>query len=559
MSLCEEAKISQYLIDGRPTIMNGQDLLKQLPAASIEQIEIITNPSAKYDPDGTAGIINVIMKKDSYGGLNGLISLSAGLRDKYTGSANMNYKEQDYNLFASLSYNDQMSYPYSSFTRETFSGDTTYYIQPIMNRVYHPNNYSVNGGIDYNLNEDDVLSLSASYGYYGFDRILPSDYTEWTNYTTANTYYTNSDDYKYGGNYTSADLNYNVNFEDEGHKLQSHISLSDWNGNINGVSTKYNTNELFNEKQDILNSHRNNTDNGSNKLLMKIDHTLPLNDASVLELGYNGDLVWKNIDFLYEDYDISDKLWQTNFDYTNDSKYRQNIQSVYATYSGDILDFQYKLGLRAEYYFRILDQITINEKYEYDEYNLFPSLHISKEIAEGHQLQFGYSRRVQRPDDRILNPFADYVDDYYVSQGNPYLKPQFTDSYELNYRMNFERSFLSLETYYRNTNDMFARKSTLMDNGKLLLTFENINRNYLYGTELAANITFAQWLRVYASTNFYRYYLVEMLGDKEQNRVSNIADFNASATITVTPYTFIQLNAYYTGPRIIADGEMEDF
>lgn len=547
------------LIDGRPTIMNGQDLLKQLPAASIEQIEIITNPSAKYDPDGTAGIINILMKKDSYGGLNGLVSLSVGTRDKYTGSANINYKEEYYNLFATISSNDHKSYPYSNFIRETFSGDTIYYVKPIMNRLYYSNNYNVNGGIDFNLNEDDVISLSASYGYYGFDRILPSDYTEWSNFSQSNTYFTSSDDNKYGGNYSSADLNYNINFEEEGHKLQSHLSYSNWIGNISGVATKFNTNELFSERYEKINSHRNNTDNGSDKLFTKIDYTLPLSESSVLELGYNGDLIWKTLDFLYQDYDITNQTWQTNNHYTNDSKYRQYVQSIYTTYSDEIFGFQYKLGLRAEYYYRLLDQITLNEKYKYDEYNIFPSIHLSKEIATGHQIQFGYSRRVQRPDHRILNSFADYVDDYYVSQGNPYLKPQFTNSYELNYRMNFERSFVSLETYYRNTNDLFARKSTLMDNGKLLLSYENINRNYLYGTELAANITFTQWLRVYASTNYYRYHLVEILGAKEQNRVTNIADFNVSATLTVSPSTFIQMNGYYTGPRIVADGEVKEF
>lgn len=546
------------LIDGKPTVLAPNDVLKQIPAAAIENIEIITNPSAKYDPDGTAGILNIIMKKQSMEGVNGLANATIGTRDKYNGSLLVNYRNSGYNAFVGGDYNNQRYHPVSDFVRETYSGDTTYYASPFMDRMFNPNSYIFKAGIDYFLNETNTVSLSGNYGYYGYDRYFPSDYTQWTQPETERTYFRSVDNFIVGGNYFSSTLNYHLKLPGEGHEFISSLISSGWYGDVDQDTRSITTDENFKSTGEVLRQNRTFNDINRTNLRYKADYTLPFTEESKLEAGYQSDFTWKSYDYLYEDYDIPSGDWSNNPEFTNNMDYAQSVHSVYATYSNSLIGINYQLGLRGEYYYRNLQQLTIDKDYQFDQFSIFPTVHLTKHLTEAQQLQLSYSRRVRRPDDRTLNPFPDYTDDFYISMGNPELKPQFTNSFELNYRLGLDRSFISLETYYRQSDDVISRVLRLREDNRILITSDNENSEYALGGELALNLNLVQCMRLNLSSNIYKYHLEETSGGQNENRSRWTFDANGALTLILGPGTFIQLNGYYNGPRIITDGEQKE-
>lgn len=546
------------LVDGKPTVLDGNDLLKQIPADAVESVEIITNPSAKYDPDGTSGILNIIMKKEKLSGMNGIANLTLGTREKYNGNTLFNFKSDSFNYFAGLDYNNQKYHPESNFTRETKSGDTAFFANPTMDRIYNPISYNLKTGADFYIDETNTVSISGNYGYYGFDRFLPSRYTEWTNFEPQKDYFESRDEFLVGGAYFGASSSWHKLFESKGRELLTTLSFSRWLGDVDQTSNKYETDGSFNPTGVILDKMRTYNDMGRANIRLKSDYTLPLGEYRKIETGVQSDAKWKDSDYLYEDFDEDTGEWFTNRTYTNKIDYSENTQSVYATYSDAIFETMFQVGLRGEYYRRELNQITKNENFKYDKFDIFPTLHISKELGGGDQIQLSYSRRVYRPDDRTLNPFPDYNDEYFVSQGNPYLKPQYTDSYELNFRKALGRSFASIETYYRQTSDNIQRTMTLLDDGRILLTSDNFGSDYLYGAQAEVNWSIFMWLRWNVSANYYSYHLKEISGDEENERERNIFDGNTNLTILLPTKTYVQLYGHYTGTRIIAEGEQKE-
>ncbi|MFH1051824.1 MAG: outer membrane beta-barrel family protein [bacterium] len=551
------------LIDGKPTVISANDLLKQLPASTIETIEIITNPSAKYDPEGSSGVINIIMKKQASGnnvmnGFNGIINSSIGTRDKYSADGLFNYRTDKYNLFIGLDGNSRQYHPKSDFMRNTYSGDTTFYVNTVMDRLMIPSGWSLKSGLDYFVNDLNTIAISFNYGYYGFGRYFPSEFRAWTSADNTNLYQSNNDDFDIDGYYFSSNINYQKKFEEKGHEINTNLFLAGWNGGIDQYSKLFDTDEYFLNKS-LVDMHKAMFNNDKINIRAKVDYVLPFSAKSKFEAGYQGDILQTKNLYKYLDFDKANQVWENNMNYSNDYNFTQNTQAVYSSFSDELLNIQYQLGARMEYYERVLKQVSQEKSYNLNQFNLFPSVHLTRQFDGDHQLQLSYSKRVQRPQDRSLNPFPDYVDEYYISTGNPYLKPEFTDSYEFNYRKGFGMSFISLETYYRRTTDEFTRTISLQDDGRMLLSLGNVNTSSNLGTELAINFMSAKWFRFYGSLNYFNYRYTEKINFKDTERNQNVIDANAMFTYIPFPSTFIQLRTQYQGPRIIPNnGDMKE-
>ncbi len=548
------------LVDGKPTMMSAKDLLQQLPAESLQSIEIITNPSAKYDPDGVSGILNLITKSDELSGFSGLLNMTSATRDKYSASLNSNYRNSVYSTNMAFSYNSRRMHPVSDFMRETVTNDTTFLVKSLMNRTYFSKGYNLRGGGDYYINDNNTLQLQVDYGYFGFDRIMPTEYSEWNSFNEDRSYFKNDDLYIVDGNYISSYLNYEINLNDAGQKISTNFLYSYWQADAEGSSARSESNQGHSEIVDLLRKNKSATEADGTNLRYKIDYTLPFEEIGKIEAGAQSDYFVKGSDFIYQDFDTSQEVWNINNNYSNESDYDHYINSLYLTYTDQIIeDLGFMVGLRGEHFQRNLHQITTGQDFDFDQFNLFPSAHLTWTMSQVRQLQASYSRRVYRPDHRQLNPYPDFVDEYYISQGNPNLKPQFTDSYELNYRDGFGKFFISLETYYRQTNNLIGRTMTLLPDNRILLTSDNNDKDYLYGGEISVNATPFDWLRFYVAGNYYSYNLVEKddFGGTD-TRQTNVADLNGMATVYFSKSTVLQLNGYYSGPRIITDGEQEE-
>lgn len=545
------------LVDGKPSVLSATELLRQLPASMIESIELITNPSAKYDPDGTSGIVNIILKKEKIGGMSGIINASAGINNKYSGDFLFNFKNDNLTYFFGADLYSRSFLPFSDFIRETYSSDTTFFAQPTMDRLIKPHGYALKAGMDYWFNPQSSISMSADFGNHNFERIFPSKTHEWTEPGNIDKYWLNQDDFLIDGLYGTVNLTHLQKFETKGHELTSNLFFNFWDGDLSGSMANYATNENYNVIIINPEKSRSSNDQIKNNIRGKVDYTRPIAENQKIETGLQADIIYGKQDYYYEN--LNNGQWEKNTDLSNDMDFRQNIYSSYLTYSTGLLGLDMQAGLRLEYYYRNLGQLTLNKDYRFEQWNLFPSLHFTKQIEGGHQFQLSYSRRVRRPNDRELNPFPDYVDQYYISHGNPELKPEFTDSYELNYRKSCEKMFFSIEGFYRHTYDLISRHLSLQPDNRILLSMKNQETDYSIGTDLSWNITIYEFLRLNVNASIYHNKLKETIDNVMTERSKMNFDGNATLLTFFSASTLLQTTLVYQGPRYVSEGEMKEF
>lgn len=538
------------LIDGKPTSLSGQDILKQIPAAAVENIEIITNPSVKYDPEGTAGIINIIMKKEYKEGVNGIVNASIGNRLQHSGDFNINYRTKKVNYFIGAGYADRPRYPSSEIYNETMFNDTLRIIEQNAEREQRQKSYNINAGADFYLTDSDMLTISGKYGYWGWGMEMDALTKESSLPVSQANFINTLTDMNMGGHYINTNVNYDHDFG-ENHDWVTSFFYSNWDGDdytdVNELNTDESWKEVLTQNRYKYAKHTYN-----DEWRIKTDYTQPLGDNGKLEAGYQYRMKDETSDFTFSDYNTDTENWEKQDAMSNSMNFIRGIHSVYSTYGNQIAGIQYQAGLRGEYTDRNLT--TIGEEYPQQKFNFFPSLHLSRQFKAGNQLQAGYSRRVNRPKSWHLNPFPRYSDRYMRQGGNPDLRPEFTDSYELNYMKRFKIGFASLETYYRQTNDSHEQVMNLDEDGIVVINTENLDKSYAYGAELSSNIRPAKWLNIYASANIYNYSIEGENISPTADVNSLKTDFTLNLTLMASKNTRIQLTGFYMAPTITSQG-----
>lgn len=546
----------KVLIDGKPTVLDANDILQQIPASSVENIEIITNPSVKYDPDGTTGILNIIMKKEHRSGFNGVVNVSVGTGDKYNADFLFNYRTKKANYYIGMNYGDRTHSGTGSSLRETYLNDTTNFLISESERSHQRKYYSVKGGADLLLDEKNTVSVSGRYGYFGFGREANSQNHEYSFPVTANIYSNNSGAFEVGGSFYSGSIDFLHKFNKKDHEISASAHYSGRSGGIENNVIENITNEDY---LNIISTEQYRTfqDRRRKILRLKLDYTYPINDKMKFEAGYQSRLRNTPGDYIHENY-ISGN-WIVDDTYSNELSFIRNIHSLYSSLSGEIIGLQYMLGIRGEYTDRLIDQITSGESYPLQRFDYFPSLHLTKELSKSQQIQISYSKRVNRPRHWYMNPFPGYADSYSVRVGNPALLPEFIDSYELSYNKRIKKSFFNVEAYYRQTNNKINRIQELQEDGKLLYTFDNIDKEYSYGSEISGNIQLYKWWMIYANANFYRYNIEGDIAGTSTDLKSINYDFRMNTTFMFSKIARLQLSGFYNAPTVTAQGEREGF
>lgn len=537
------------LIDGKPTALTGSDALKQIPASAVENVEIITNPSVKYDPDGTSGIINIIMKKNIKSGVNGMINASIGTQLKRSADFNLNYRSGKVNYYIGGNYAERPMYPQTEFLSTTKLENENRYVHQLTDRTQINSSRSVKGGLDFYLNDNNTLSFTAEYGYAGFYLEMDNKVHEYTNPISTDIYYLNNGGIDLGGNYTNANINFDHKFKQKGHQLVASVIYSKWDALVESNTKAQETNSDWSE---ILNTDKFRTlkTDDEDRVRFKLDYTLPINEKTKLEAGYQGRYKYVDSDYKLQNYETN---WIDNPDYDNGMEYLRNLQSFYTTFSGSALGLNIQLGLRAEYTDRLLKSKKEKSEYPYNNLDLFPSVHISKQLKSGTQVQASYSRRTNRPSEWNLNPFPIYSDNYMSQSGNPNLLPEFTDSYELNIMQRMKIGFVALEGYYRQTNNAFEQTLNLQDDNTVKIEMANLGKNYSYGAELSSNLSLAKWINLYASANVYSLNVSGDIVSEDAETQSINSDFVLNANL-VRKTTRLQITGFYNAPRVTAQG-----
>lgn len=547
-------------IDGKPTVLEGNDLLKQLPAGSIDQIEIITNPSVKYDPDGTGGIINVKMKEEHRGGFNGIVNGSLSSNESYSGDFLLNYKTGKFNFFAGADVRDYKSDGNGMINRQTFFLDTTFFYDSDKSRTRKHNGYSFETGMDYHINNRNTISLSGKAGHYGFGFDFDSDIHSYTAPFSdlSEEYLVNKNVFDRSGDYYRGDINYQLQFDDNGHNLQALAYFS--YGDDEQLETQedfmadsdYEINDEFPEK---IKATEEETDNNAR---FKIDYVRPLPGKGKFEAGVQSRLKSEESQYAFNYFDYAQQLWVDADSLSSDFTYHRNISSAYATYSGSIGIVGLKAGFRGEYTDREIAKSS-GESYVVDRWDWFPSLHLSLDLDKENKVQASYSKRIRRPRGWFLDPVISYRDKYNVRRGNPELEPEYTHSFELSYMKRFDGGFATLEGYYRNTINEFTRLSQLYTQEIMLMTFENLNSEKNMGAELMINTDITEWWRMNVSGNFYRYQVSDEIEGEDISRESNNWSLRFNSDFDLFANSRLQLRGYYRGPSVTIQGERSSF
>ena len=468
------------LIDGAPTVMNPSKELKLIPAGIIKQIEIITNPSAKYDPDGIGGLINIITKKQKKTGINGLISASAATRQQYSGDILLNYKTNKFKIFGSFGFYNKHYIHTGIENRELYFRDTVLITENNLKTDQYHENKKFKTGIDYYINKKITIGISGKYDKRGYNFEIISKFNEYEIPYTYNKYSIHNKLEDYSGDYYILNFNYDHKFDSDDHKLTANSYLSIFDGkeinnlNISTTNSAWNVIDLYPVKQRSTKSINHKT------FRFKTDYSRPVGEKGMLETGCQIRFVNDSSRYNANEYSNNFNKWLDDTLQSNIFIYTKNINSIYSTITNKHEKIEYKLGLRIEYFNRLTKQVSINEEHKIDRFDFFPTFHLLYKPSGTHQFQASYSRRVFRLWGTYLNPFPIYKDSYNIHKGNPYLKPEYIDSYELSYFYHFKSSYLSTEFYYRQTNNKINFIQTL-DDDIMLHSYKNLNKDYTLG------------------------------------------------------------------------------
>ncbi len=549
------------LIDGKPTVLDGSEALRQIPASNIQNIEIITNPSVKYDPDGNAGIINLILKEQIEKGTTGIVNASVGLNNKYRLDALLNRRMGDMNFFIGGGYNDNL-YD-GSLEREqiTFKDELDDYLVANGDFDFMRGGINLRGGMDYDLTDKSNLSIEADGGSYTFGIDRSNQSHEYTVPATEDIYYVNENIMENQGWYYGINLNYSQEFDTPEHKWITLLNFSQRTGDDMENQAYYNTDADYIIDSDIIpEKTRNLEDENGYEFRFQTDYTLPLGENGKLEAGYQARLDSDLEYYSFQEFDPASESWTENGLFSSEIDYFRNIQSAYAMYSGEWSQIQYQFGLRGEYTYRAIRYENFNSSNVINRFDLYPTIHFARQFTNDHQLMLSYSRRVDRPRGYWLDSIPSYIDRQTVRIGNPGLEPEYISSMELGYQKGWGKNFLAVEMYYRNTNNLMTRITEYDDESDLFYRrVQNLNEDHSLGSEVMLNWQLWKWLKMNGSVNSYYYSIRGTLNEEVIDDQSWNWDANLNATFTITPTTRFQANLAYRGPSVTAQGRREGF
>ncbi|MGK9368628.1 TonB-dependent receptor domain-containing protein [Melioribacter sp. Ez-97] len=542
----------RVLIDGRPSILDPNEILQQIPASEIENIEIITNPSAKYDPEGTAGIINIVMKKNKNIGLSGLVELNGGLKNKYGGEIITDLKSDKLDINLGLNYNKRNFGIDQNQNNWTNRNDIYTYYNSIgasnRNREY----YGIRGSISYDFGNKKILTLGGRVGSRSFGGNSNLYYTQWNSLNTIPESYISSSNRKRSGNYYSLFFNYIHNFAEKGHQLTADISFD------SDDSDEESQNNLVLENKIV--EGKINTEAGPGKeFTAKLDYTLPLGGDRKFEAGYQGQIDISDESIGLLNYNPVTSNYDFIEEYSHTTKYNRNESAIYSLFQDKIGTFGYQFGLRAEYTGRSVEIPDSSLEFTLYRWDFFPSLHISYEIFEGNEIMTSYTRRINRPRGWEFEPFYTWMDAYNVRIGNPSLLPEYIDSYELGYQTLIGNTVFSVETYYRVVKNKKERVRSAFSDNVTLMSVQNVGTDYSLGTELFFNFDLIKNWNINLMGNLYNYRIEGRLNDIPFERSSFNWNVRFNNSIKLTTSTTLQFNLIYNSPSVSSQGRREAF
>lgn len=559
------SNIITIYINGKQSSLSGADrqaMLMQIPAANIESIDINTNPGAKQDAEGMSGIINITLKQNTTKSKNGYVTLGAGTRNKYNGNASFNtsYKKFVFGNTLSFRQNDQWGRGYN--IRENFFNNTSNNVNQFYNGEYLNYNTAFSGTIDYLLNKK--LTLSTNYlisNNNTNDKDLSRN--ELSN-TNDSLYQIIKRESKIKGNNLNIDagLSLRKTFEKSTHNL---IGMINFSRTLANNKTSFIQNELHTISDEIksLNPYLlfNANENRFTTQLAQLDYTRPIKTKLKFETGlkYTGRSI--DNDFFVDSFNYQQQKNETDSAKSNHFLYSEKVSAAYVMLTHTVNSLiKYNIGLRFENTDIKGQQLTSNESFSNNYSKLFPSGSINFTLQKKYKLpdiQVSYSKRINRPNQRDLNPFLNFTDPYNLSKGNPNLRPEMTNAIELSALYNTKKIAFTATFYARQTNSPISRYRTIDTNGISLVTQTNLGYNRSTGGELVAKFSLFKDFKMTLNGNIYKYIVAGNVSGNDfiNQRIS----YSGKANINYQFWkkTDLQASFFYMGPNVTAQGQMK--
>ncbi|MFN5332792.1 MAG: TonB-dependent receptor domain-containing protein [Bacteroidota bacterium] len=548
----------RILIDGKPSGLvsfKGSSGLRQLPANLVERVEVITNPSARYEAEGMAGVINIILKKDNKQGFNGSGEVVTGSPLNLGITANVNYRKNRINWFINYGIAHRKGPGRGNLSQEVYNenGTTSLLQQSVRSTVTSLNN-SLRGGLDYFFSEQSILTASYVWRRSDAHRITDIRYQDYLNtYENYLGYALRRQDETEDEPNKEAIINFKKKFAQQGHELNASFTyLNYWER----------SDQLFTEnafdpmgqtrpKGSLIQTSLN--DEYENQFLLQVDYTQPFATKGKIETG-----IRTSFREMENDYLVQQKMPSGNFEtlegLDNVFLYDENILAAYGILGNESGAWSYQAGLRAEYSDIETRLVETKESNPRTYTNLFPSGHLNYKANEKNAFQVSYSRRVRRPVYNDLSPYVTFSDQRNFFSGNPNLNPEFTDAFEMGYIRYGEKSTLFSTLYYRNTLDKIQRIRSVQPNGFSITAPYNLDREVSYGLEFSGDYAATRWWKLDFNANFF--YADVDGSNLDQNFQASTTSvlFRQSSRFTLPKSWDLQLRANYEAKRRTAQG-----
>jgi outer membrane receptor protein involved in Fe transport len=545
----------QILINGKPSPLLGSniaDALQQIPASSVDKIEVITNPSAKFTPEGTAGIINIVLNRETDLGFIGSASANAGNSSRYNLSTSDNYNSGRVNVFGSYSIRQDERNTVSSLAREQLDSASV------------PNFFNASGravarpllsqfatlGFEYRLGETDNAGLSGNYRYRNY---TSHDITTETHLDHADSVISDYDRHR-------------IDYDRTGSSGVAGFFEHDFEGEDHSLRFEFNGNQLFDQEDNrFTNNYRvpvglleyDNTliQEHDKKQLVTIEYHHQLADHSAFDAGYEGRFDKDNFNFYGSYFDSGIQSFVEDTGKTNPFAYHEAIHAVYLTYERAFGLLSFLAGLRGERAFITSDLPASGTNIPNDYFKIYPTLHLSYKLSDLDELQLNYSLRANRPRGEDMNPFPEYRDPRNIQAGNPYLKPEFIHSIEFGYQVQENSVSILPSIFYRNRYNKFTSVTEALNDSTLLTTRENLSSDQSGGFELVVSGTVWNIFTINTSANvFHEEIDASNLGyGEKRSTVTWSGNINCNASLSKG--TTLQVNSNYRSKQLTPQGE----
>ena len=543
-------------VDGKPSVFSGTQALEQIPAGHIENIEIITTPSARHDTGGDVGIINIVTKKHAQHGFSGMVNLTGSTVLSRGVDFLVSQQNKASRWYLGGVWSDRLRKSDFDQEKTTIISDTATTSHSNGPRKSNNFNYSMKAGWMYTL-PHTTLNADFEGGYGGRTRNGDLDYKE-KRLTDGATFgegdYYSRDDYDLHETYFQGTIGFDHKFDDKGHQLMGSFYLK-----YGGNAMEYFQSDLFNKNNEREKGHRAWEDEHRWTVRGNLDYIYPYSKTGRIEGGYQYFSYLEDGDYTMHFWDPVKKEFYNRDDIYNTFYFQHGINSVYAIVADSYKSFDFQAGVRGEHTHRVLRSSIPGKDRTYNKFEFFPSLHLGYTFPKEHKLLVSYSRRITRPELFFMEPYITYRDFYSAEIGNPDIRSEYINSFELNYKKNIGEHTVSATVFHRNRKDKIERLRVPYEAGVTLDSMANVGHDYSTGIELSGQVQLTRWWNMNLNGSLYHYKVKNRYKTGSEKETSTNYDVMWNNSFDVFKYTRIQVDGNFVGPSVTTQGRTDAF